>query len=62
MGDLLRMVHEPETIDDPKAELQLGKDLFKRLDAEEALPRLERAWDWRSWYLRPVMPSSAVGL
>jgi hypothetical protein len=39
----LRLVHEPETIDNAKAELELGKELFRRVDAEEALPRLQRA-------------------
>ncbi len=39
----LRMVHEPETIADAKAELELGKELFRRVDSEEAIPRLQRA-------------------
>src|SRR5450759_3119993 len=39
----LRLVHEPETIDNAKAVLELGKELFRRVDAEEALPRLQRA-------------------
>ena len=39
----LRLVHEPETIGDPKSELELGAELFRRFDSEEAIPRLERA-------------------
>jgi tetratricopeptide (TPR) repeat protein len=39
----LRIVHEPETIDDPAAELELGRALYERFDAEGALPRLKRA-------------------
>ena len=39
----LRIVHEPETIGSSKAELELGKELFRRLDSAEALPRLQRA-------------------
>jgi tetratricopeptide (TPR) repeat protein len=39
----LRIVHEPETIANAKAELELGKELFRRVDSAEALPRFERA-------------------
>ena len=39
----VRMIHEPESIDDPKAELLLGAELYRRFDSEEAIPRLERA-------------------
>lgn len=39
----VKMVHEPETIADPRSELSLGAELFRRFDSEEALPRLERA-------------------
>ena len=39
----LKLVHEPETIHDAKSQLQLGMELFRRFDSEEAIPRLERA-------------------
>jgi tetratricopeptide (TPR) repeat protein len=39
----VRMIHEPETLDDPKAELSLGAELYRRFDSEEAVARLERA-------------------
>ncbi len=39
----VKLIHEPETINDPKAELQLGMELFRRFDSEEAIPRLQRA-------------------
>lgn len=39
----LRLVHEPETIQDPKSQLQLGMELFRRFDSEEAIPRLQHA-------------------
>lgn len=39
----LKLVHEPETIGDPKSQLAIGADLFRRFDSEEAIPRLERA-------------------
>jgi thiol-disulfide isomerase/thioredoxin len=39
----LKIVHEPETIHDGKSQLELGKELFRRMDSEEAIPRFERA-------------------
>ncbi|MGH9440686.1 MAG: hypothetical protein ACRD16_00260 [Thermoanaerobaculia bacterium] len=39
----LKLVHEPETIQNARSELQLGIELFQRFDSEEAIPRLERA-------------------
>jgi tetratricopeptide (TPR) repeat protein len=41
----VRMLHESEILDDPKAELALGADLYNRLDPEEAIPHFERAAD-----------------
>jgi tetratricopeptide (TPR) repeat protein len=39
----VRVIHEPEKIDDPAEELALGVEYFKRLDPEEAQPRFSRA-------------------
>jgi tetratricopeptide (TPR) repeat protein len=39
----VKMIHEPEFRDDPKQELALGAELLRRMDPEEAAPRLERA-------------------
>ena len=39
----VRMIHEPEFLDDPKQELDLGVELALRFDPEEAAPRFERA-------------------
>lgn len=39
----VRMIHEPEFRDDPRAELELGADIAARYDPEEAIPRFERA-------------------
>lgn len=39
----VRVIHEPEKIDDPAEQLSLGLEFFKRLDPEEAEPRLAKA-------------------
>ena len=39
----VRMLHEPDFLEDPKQELELGAELVERLDPEEAIPRFERA-------------------
>jgi len=39
----LRIVREAQTIEDPKAELEIGAQLYRRFDPQGALPRLERA-------------------
>lgn len=39
----LRAVQEPTYLNDPKAELALGVDYYRRFDSVQAVPRLERA-------------------